>query len=93
MLRALEVFLLHGDISQPPPRIIVILISHQRLAIVLVGLFEIFIGYVFVAAESESIGEVLVYLDGAVEELNSRLMLTLQTITIPRHTPRLRRKQ
>lgn len=93
MLGVLVVLLLHGDIAQSPPSIVVVFICKQCLRIVLLSLLKIFISNVLVPTESKCISKRLIELNRAAEELNCRLMLSLQTVAVAQDAPRLRSKK
>lgn len=86
-------FLLQADISETPPGIIMPFICCEGFLVALLSLVKVFVGNVLMATEGVSIGEVVVELDGPVEESKSGFVFFLQAVAVSDHTPSLRGKQ
>jgi hypothetical protein len=72
-----KLFLLEADVSETPPCIVVSLICSESLLVALLGLVEVFVGYILVTTQGVSICEVIIQLDCPVEELQGCFMFLL----------------
>lgn len=86
-------FLLLGNRAKTPPGIVMRRVNCQRSFVASFCVLVVFISYVFMSAKSVRVGEVLVELDGSVEELKRSLVLFLQAVAVADYAPGLGRKQ
>ena len=100
LLRSLEVvvrlgefLLLVRDVAQAPPRVVVRGVGLQRSLVALLAAVVVLVRHELVAAQSVRVREVLVQLDGAPEELDRGLVLSLQTVAVAHHAPCLRSEE
>jgi len=88
-----KLFLLEANVSKAPPCVVMTFIARKRFLVALLCLIEVFIGYVFMSAESMSICEMAVQLNSTVEKLKGSFMFFLERVTVANHTPSLRGEQ
>ena len=88
----LKLLLLQTYVTQAPPCIVMSLISSQGTLVTFLGLVEVFVSYVFMAAESMRVSEIGIQLNGSAKEFECGFMFLLQWVTVTHNTPCLRRE-
>lgn len=88
-----ESFLFERNVAETPPSVIMRLVSLEGSLVAFLTVVVVFICHKFMAAESVSVSEILVKLDGSSEKFKSCLVLFEQTITVSDHAPCLRSKK
>lgn len=89
-MRLCEALLLQRNVAESPPGVIVRLVGLQRGLIALFTVLVVLVGNELVAAEGVRVGEVLVELDRASEELQCRLVLFQQAVAVANDAPSFR---
>ena len=93
LVRLCEALLLQRDVAESPPGVIVRLVGLQRSLIALFTVLVVLVGNELVAAEGVRVGEVLVELDRASEELQCRLVLFQQAVAVANDAPSFRSEE